>query len=62
MGKIVALGGGEIGRPGYPVETTAIDEEIIRLSGKDRPMLLFIPTATNDSDTYINAIGDRKRV
>ena len=56
MGKIVALGGGEIGRPGYPVETTAIDEEIIRLSGKDRPMLLFIPTATNDSDTYINAI------
>jgi len=29
MGKIVALGGGEIGRPGYPVETTAIDEEII---------------------------------
>ena len=56
MRKIIALGGGEIGRPGYPVETTAIDEEIIRLSGKNRPGLLFIPTATNDSETYIEAI------
>jgi len=56
MGKIIAIGGGEIGRPGYPVETTSIDEEIIRLSGKDKPKLLFIPTATNDSETYINAI------
>ena len=56
MGIIVALGGGEIGRPGYSVETTAIDEEIIRLSGRDRPVLLFIPTATNDSETYIDAM------
>jgi len=29
------IGGGEIGRPGYPIETTAIDREIIRLSGKN---------------------------
>ena len=56
MGKIIALGGGEIGRPGYPIETTAIDEEIIKLSGKNRPGLLFIPTATNDSENYIDAI------
>ncbi len=54
MGKIVALGGGEIGRPGYPVETTAIDEEIIRLSGKSSPVLLFVPTATKDSQLYID--------
>ena len=59
MGNIVALGGGEIGRPGYPVETTAIDEEIIRLSGKNKPDLLFIPTATNDSETYIAAIQNQ---
>ena len=40
MGKIVSIGGGEIGRPRkkeegggfYPIETTAIDKEIIRLS------------------------------
>lgn len=34
MGKIVAIGDGEIGRPKegggfYPIETTAIDKEII---------------------------------
>ncbi|UCC16068.1 MAG: Type 1 glutamine amidotransferase-like domain-containing protein [Dehalococcoidales bacterium] len=56
MGKIVALGGGEIGRPGYPVETTAIDEEIIRLSGKISPVLLFVPTATKDSELYIDTV------
>ena len=29
MKKIIAIGGGEIGRPGYPIETTQIDKEII---------------------------------
>ena len=56
MGKIVAIGGGEIGRPGYPVETTEIDEEIIRLSGKSEPRLLFIPTATSDSELYCDTV------
>ena len=52
MGKIVAIGGGEIGRPGHPVETTEIDREAIRLSGKSTPRLLFIPTASSDSELY----------
>jgi len=56
MGKIVAIGGGEIGRPGYPVETTKIDKEIIRLSGKKRPRLLFIPTASGDAEDYIKSV------
>ncbi|MEK7354130.1 MAG: Type 1 glutamine amidotransferase-like domain-containing protein, partial [Chloroflexota bacterium] len=56
MGKIVAIGGGEIGRPGHPIETTEIDEEIIRLSGKSKPRLLFIPTAGSDSETYYEAV------
>jgi hypothetical protein len=34
MQKMIAIGGGEIGRPGYKVETLSIDKEIIRLSGK----------------------------
>ena len=34
MGKIVIVGGGEIGRPGTQVETLLIDKEIVRLSGK----------------------------
>lgn len=61
MGKIVAIGGGEIGRPKkdggfYPVETTAIDKEIIRLSGKKNPRMLFIPTASKDSAEYYEVI------
>ena len=56
MKKIIAIGGGEIGRPGFPVETTKIDKEIIKLSGKKRPRLLFIPTASSDSDGYVQVV------
>jgi dipeptidase E len=54
--KIVAIGGGEIGRPGYEIETTEIDLEIIRLTRKKQPKLLFFPTASGDSDGYITAV------
>jgi len=58
MGKIIAIGGGEMGRPRedgnghYPIETTSIDAEILRLTEKKNPTLLFIPTASNDSRNY----------
>jgi dipeptidase E len=45
---IVAIGGGEIRTRG----TAAIDREIIRLSKKKNPKLLFIPTASSDSERY----------
>src|ERR1700693_583913 len=45
---IVAIGGGEIRTRG----TAAIDREIIRLSNKQNPKLLFIPTASSDSERY----------
>ena len=48
MGKIVAIGGGEIGEG----ETLAIDKEIVSLTGKDHPRALFIPTASSDSRGY----------
>jgi len=54
--KIMAIGGGEIGRPGFPVETTAIDKETIKLTGKKNPKLLFIPTASSDSDAYYKIV------
>ncbi|MFA6601568.1 MAG: peptidase E [Candidatus Paceibacterota bacterium] len=54
--KIIAIGGGEIGRPGFPVETTKIDKEIIRLTGKSKPRLLFIPTASSDSEGYARVV------
>jgi dipeptidase E len=45
---IVAIGGGEIRTRG----TAPIDREIIRLSQKKHPQLLFIPTASSDSERY----------
>ena len=45
--KIVAIGGGENGRINSkgeqkPYETKEIDQEIVRLSGKEKPNLLFL--------------------
>lgn len=54
--KIITIGGGEIGRPGFPVETTTIDKEIIKLTGKINPKLLFIPTASSDSEGYYKTV------
>jgi len=45
---IVAIGGGKIGTRA----TLPIDREIIRLSNKKHPKLLFIPTASSDSEVY----------
>src|ERR1700731_839581 len=45
---IIAIGGGDIRTKG----TAAIDREIIRRSGKKNPKLLFIPTASADSERY----------
>lgn len=61
MGKIVAIGGGEMGRPKkdggfYPIETTGIDMETLRLTDKKRPKLLFLPTASYDSEDYYNVV------
>ena len=54
--KIVAIGGGEIGRPGTKIETLSIDKKIISMTGKKRPKLLFLPTASNDSEGYVNVV------
>lgn len=59
--KIVAIGGGEIGRPkegggNYPIETIQIDREIIKLSGKKKPNILFLPTASSDSKGYCTVV------
>ena len=48
MGKIVAIGGGEIATG----ETRSIDRAIIALTGVDRPRALFVPTASSDSEGY----------
>lgn len=48
MGKIVAVGGGEI----KDLDTLPIDKEIVKLTGKKRPTALFIPTASGDAEGY----------
>ena len=52
MGKVVAIGGGDIRKR----STAAIDKEIIRLSGKRHPCFLFIPTASSDYERYWDVI------
>lgn len=50
MKKIIAIGGGKIEKS----QTTVIDQEIIRLTGKTKPTVLFIPTASSDPDRYVH--------
>jgi len=60
MRKLVCIGGGEI--PRYkngellPYETREIDEEIVRLSNKKNPKLLFISIASSHPEEYFDGI------
>ena len=59
MKKIVAIGGGGNGRPYYdnipsPYEIKKIDEEIVRLSGKNNPHVLFLAQAQPLDKQYLN--------
>ncbi len=56
MRKIVAIGGGSIGFGAAKPEVMSISREIIRLSGKKVPRLLFIPTASSDDKAYVRAV------
>ena len=56
MQKIIAIGGGSIGFGAAKAEVTLISREIIRLSGKSHPRLLFIPTASSDDKAYVRAV------
>lgn len=59
MGTIVAIGGykKDRGKNGEPFDTPLkIDEEIVELSGKKKPKVLFIPTASSDDEGYVKAI------
>ena len=50
--RIVAIGGGEIGR----LETLELDAEVVRLTGKRRPRVVFLPTATADDPGYVAVV------
>lgn len=52
MRRIIAIGGGEI-KDG---ETRAIDKYILDVTGKSKPRLLFLPTASSDDQGYWKTI------
>lgn len=56
--KLVLIGGGDIGRADTKYETKEIDEEIVRMTGKDKPNFLFIGLASNFADSYYKVIKD----
>ena len=58
MGKIVAIGGGDLS----VLATEPIDRAIIELSGKRSPHALFIPTASSDSVEYWETFDQAYRV
>ena len=58
MGKIVAIGGGDLSA----LATEPIDRAIIELSGKSNPHALFIPTASSDSVEYWETFDQAYRV
>lgn len=66
MKKLVAIGGGKIEKWNFETkdnqqekyETKEIDEEIVRLSNKTAPKLLFIGTASRENPYYFGAIRE----
>lgn len=56
--RIVLIGGGDIGRNNTKYETKEIDEEIVRLTNKEKPNFLFIGLASSFADSYYKVIKD----
>jgi dipeptidase E len=56
MQKIVAIGGGKLGFGATPSEVMPISREIVKLSGKKKPHLVFIPTASSDDKSYVRMV------
>lgn len=57
MKKIVAIGGGENGHENRPYETEKINKEIVRISNKNNPKLLFIGFAGKEYEkSYYDVI------
>ena len=57
--RILAMGGGENGRPGKPYEIKKFDEEIVKMTGKKNPTFLFISftqKSVEGAENYYNVI------
>ena len=56
MKKCVLIGGGEVGRGRTSYETKEIDEEIVKMTGKDNRNFLFIGLASSFSDSFFDTM------
>ena len=58
MKKLIAIGGGDHTPGDFPLKSVfKFDKEIIKLTSKKNPKLLFIPTASKDSPGYIDSVN-----
>lgn len=51
---LITLGGGGFSMAPNPAVPEPLDNYILKLSGKRRPNICFIPTASGDSQTYVD--------
>lgn len=56
MKKLMLIGGGDIGRGNTSYETEIIDKEIVKMTGKENPNVLFVGLASSFSDSYFDII------
>ncbi|MBQ9019105.1 MAG: Type 1 glutamine amidotransferase-like domain-containing protein [Bacilli bacterium] len=56
MKKLMLIGGGDTGRGTTSYETKEIDEEIVKMTEKEKPNFLFIGLASSHSDSYYDTM------
>ena len=56
MSKLMLIGGGDIGRGNTSYETKEIDQEVVKMTGKQNPNFLFIGLASSFSDSYYDIV------
>ena len=56
MKKLMLIGGGDTGRGETLYNTQEIDEEVVKLTGKETPNFLFIGLASSHSDSYYDTM------
>ena len=56
MKKLMLIGGGETGRGTTTYETKEIDEEVVKMTGKENPNFLFVGLASSFSDSYFDTM------
>ena len=54
--KLMLIGGGDVGRGNTTYETKTIDEEIVKMTEKEKPNFLFIGLASKFSDSYYDTM------